>query len=155
MKLYLVQHAKAASKEVDPQRSLAEQGWRDAQKMAVFIKPLRLSVGAIWHSRKKRAAQTAEVLAGATTVTGKVTARDGLGPTDDVTPVRDELSSSARDIMIVGHLPFLGKLASLLLAGSEQADAVAFRQGGIVCLGRSEENRWQLDWMVVPDLLTD
>jgi len=44
MKLYLVQHAKAASKEVDPERPLTEEGHRDIQKVAAFIRPLNLCV---------------------------------------------------------------------------------------------------------------
>ena len=63
MKLYLVQHAKAAPKEVDQQRPLTEEGLRDIQKIAGFIKPMNLCVDYLWHSGKKRAAQTAEVLA--------------------------------------------------------------------------------------------
>jgi phosphohistidine phosphatase SixA len=38
MKLYLVQRAKTASKETDPQRPLTEEGRRDIQKVAAFIK---------------------------------------------------------------------------------------------------------------------
>lgn len=153
MNLYLVQHAKAASKEVDPERPLTEEGQRDIQKVAAFIKPLDLCVGYLWHSGKKRAIQTAETLVEAIEVKEGIVGREGLGPNDDVTVLRDELACAEQDIMIVGHLPFLSKLASLLLAGSESANTVAFKNGGIVCLGRSELNQWRLDWMVTPELL--
>ena len=62
MKLYLVQHAKAASTDVDPKRPLTEEGRQDIQKVAAFIKPLNLSVDYLWQSTKTRAIQTAEVL---------------------------------------------------------------------------------------------
>jgi phosphohistidine phosphatase len=153
MKLYLVQHAKAAPKQVDPQRSLTEDGRRDMQKVTAFIKPLNLSVNFLWHSGKKRAVQTAEALAEVIEIKQAEIARDGLAPNDDVTVLRDELASARQDVMIVGHLPFLSKLASLLLAGSESTEAVAFKQGGIVCLSCSETNQWQIDWMVTPELL--
>jgi phosphohistidine phosphatase len=153
MKLYLVQHAKAASEQVDPQRPLTEEGRRDVQRVAAFIKPLNLCVDYLWHSGKKRAAQTAELLAEVIRINKAKTARDGLGPNDDVTVLRDELTSPEGDVMIVGHLPFVSKLASLLLAGFESADTVAFRQGGIVCLSRSETDEWQIDWMIIPELL--
>jgi phosphohistidine phosphatase len=152
MKLYLVQHAKAASEQIDPQRPLTREGRSDIQKVAAFIKSLNLCVDCLWHSGKKRAAQTAEILAEAIKVKTQ-TARDGLGPTDDVAAFKDELVSATEDIMIVGHLPFLSKLASLLLAGAESANTVAFKNGGIVCLNYSEENRWQIDWMIIPELL--
>ena len=153
MKLYLVQHAKAALKQVDPQRPLTEEGRRDIQKVSAFIEPLNLCIDYLWHSGKRRAVQTAEFLAEVVEINKTQTIHDGLGPNDDVTVLRDDLALAQQDVMIVGHLPFLSKLASLLLGGSESANTVAFKQGGIVCLRRAEENQWQIDWMVTPELL--
>lgn len=153
MKLYLVQHAKASSKEVDPQRPLSDQGRRDIEKVAAFIKPLNLSVDYLWHSPKKRAIQTAEILSEAVKINEVKMARDGLAPNDDVTQLKDELVQNQQDIMIVGHLPFMAKLASLLLTGQELGGTVAFKQGGIVALSSSEPNQWQIDWMVIPEIL--
>ena len=153
MELYLVQHAKAASKQIDLQRPLTEEGHRDIQKVAAFIRPLNLCVDYLWHSGKKRAVKTAEVLAEAIKVQEGIIAHDGLGPNDDVAVLRNEFTSAEHSIMIVGHLPFLGKLASLLLTGSESANTVVFKQGGIVCLSRSEAKQWQIEWMVTPEIL--
>jgi len=153
MKLYLVQHAKAASKEADPQRPLTEEGRRDIQKVAIFIKPLDLSVDYLWHSGKNRAQQTAEILANVVEVRKEMAAHDGLAPNDDVTALKDELISGWQDTMIVGHLPFLSKLTSLLLTNSESSNTVAFKNGSILCLDYSDDNQWQLDWMIIPELL--
>lgn len=163
MKLYLVQHGKAASEQADPQRPLTEEGRRDIQKVAEFVKPLNLAVDYLWHSGKKRAAQTAEVLTEVVKVKKAETARDGLSPNDDVTVVRDEIVSLQQDIMLVGHLPFLSKLTSLLLTGDEPlpsergegelADTVAFKNAGIVCLNYSEDKQWQIDWVITPEIL--
>ncbi len=155
MKLYLVQHAKAAPKELDPERSLTEEGLRDMQKIARFIKPLNLCVDYLWHSGKKRAVQTAEVLAKVIKVNKTPTVHEGLGPTDDVTALRTELAFAANDIMIVGHLPFLGGLASVLLTDCELTNIVTFKNAGIVCLNCSEADKWQIDWVVTPELLAD
>lgn len=153
MKLYLVQHAKAASKQDDPERPLTEEGLRDIRKVAAFIKSLDLCVDYLWHSGKKRALQTAEILAKVVRA-NTLAARDGLGPTDNIAALVDELASATADIMIVGHLPFLARLASVLLTGSESAQTVAFQRGGIVCMNRSDDNQWQIDWMLVPELLS-
>ena len=153
MKLYLVQHAKAASKEADPQRSLTEEGLRDIRKVAEFIKPLNLSVDYLWHSGKTRAQQTAEVLVEAVDIKKEMSAHEGLAPNDDVKIIKDEILSANQDVMIVGHMPFVSRLASFLLTASESSGTVAFRQGGIVCLNYSDENQWQLNWMIIPDLL--
>ena len=153
MRLFLVQHAKATSKEVDPDRPLTEEGRRGIRKVAAFIKPLNVCVDSLWHSGKKRAAQTVEVLAEVVRVRTETTGRDGLAPNDDVAAVRDEVTSEQQDVMIVGHLPFLSKLASLVLTGNESANTVAFKKAGIVCLSCPSENQWQIDWMVTPELL--
>jgi len=153
MKLYLVQHAKAASKQADPERPLTEEGCRDIEKITAFIKPLNLCVDYLWHSGKKRAAQTTDALAEVVEVRTETTARDGLAPNDDVTVIKNEIEAAQHDIMLVGHLPFLDKLASLLLTNSESSNTVAFKNGGIVCLDRFDDNQWQINWMVIPELL--
>jgi len=55
--------------------------------------------------------------------------------------------------MIVGHLPFLWNLTSLLTAGRETADIAAFSAGAIACLRRRDPGAWQIDWMITPEIL--
>jgi phosphohistidine phosphatase len=159
MKLYLVQHAKAASKEVDPDRPLTAEGLRDVQKVAAFVEPLQITVDNLWHSGKTRAMQTAEILAKVFTIVDKTSAHDDLAPNDDVQAIKESIISTGRALMIVGHMPFMAKLSSLLLTGSEASEIITFRQGGIVCLsyaakGQESDTRWQIDWIVTPELLT-
>jgi phosphohistidine phosphatase len=144
MRLYLVQHGKAKPKEEDPDRSLTETGILETERIATFLKSIRLAVAAIWDSGKTRAAQTAEILASALSPKNGVVHRDNLSPNDPVRPTIERLSSVHEDMMIVGHLPHLGKLASALLIGNEEADVVAFRNSGIVCLERDETGAYRL-----------
>ncbi len=155
MRLYLVQHAKAAGSDVDPDRSLTEQGRRELQRVVDFVKPLELSVDYIWHSGKTRAAQTAEVLAGVVRVRDAVAVRRGLSPNDDVAHLVGELAVLKIDVMIVGHMPFVARLASLLLTGRDATLPVAFKNGGIVCLSRLDPERWQLEWAVTPEIICE
>jgi phosphohistidine phosphatase SixA len=55
--------------------------------------------------------------------------------------------------MIVGHLPFLAQLATILMGGTKGQGFVGFKQGGVVCLGKGEAGNWQVGWMVIPELL--
>ena len=152
MKLYLVQHAKAASNDVDSARSLTDEGRRDIQKVATFLEPLKLKVDYLWHSGKKRAEQTAEILAGAVKVKNEMAIREGLAPNDDITIIKDKVVKIQSDIMIVGHMPFVSKLASLLLTDSQSPAVIAFKQGGVVCLEYTDLNQWQVAWMITPEL---
>lgn len=155
MKLYLIQHAKAAAKEVDPQRSLSKEGLQELKKIASFIKPLDLTVDHLWHSEKTRAAQTADALAEVIHISKEQSAQKSLGPNDDVAAIRNKIIAGGEDIMIVGHLPFLSRLASLLLTGDESASTIAFRNAGIISLNCPQEQQWQIDWIITPELLAE
>ncbi len=153
MKLYLVQHAKAFSKKEDPQRPLTDEGFSDMQKVSGFLRPSNLRIDYLWHSGKKRAEQTAGILAEVVGVEIQAAAHEGLGPNDDVTILKEQIISDRKEIMVVGHMPFVSKLASLLLTGSESPVTVTFKQGCVVCLIFSDESNWQLEWMITPELI--
>jgi phosphohistidine phosphatase len=153
MRLYLVQHGEAKSKEEDPKRLLTDKGVRDVANAGTFLKPRGIRVGVIRHSTKVRAAQTASLLASAIEAREGVVECEGLAPLDPVEPVCREIEGAEEDLMIVGHLPFLSKLASMLIAGAQETPVIAFQQGGVVCLDRSEDRGWTVRWMVTPELL--
>jgi phosphohistidine phosphatase len=154
MNVYLVQHGNALSKDEDPDRPLSERGVADVTKVAAFVRPIGLSVSTIWHSGKTRARQTAERLAEAVTADEGTAERGGLKPKDDVGPVAKEIEQAGVDRMIVGHMPFLARLAGQLVCGNAAAAPVAFAQGGVVALERTDDG-WSVAWMIVPELLTD
>jgi len=153
VRLYLVQHGEALPEEKDPGRHLTEKGLSDVKRVASYLRPLKLSVGTVWHSGKPRALQTAEILAPALAGKAKVVQRDGLGPKDPVGPVRGAVERSRQDLMIVGHLPLLEKLAASLVAGDKSTEVIAFRYGSVVCLENAADGGWRVAWMIVPDLI--
>ena len=154
VRLYLVRHGQAKPKEVDPERGLTDLGRQEVQALAAFLRPLQLKVTQVWHSGKPRAAQTAEILAPALAGSPEVAQRKGLAPNDPPEAVEDQLASAGRGgLMIVGHMPLLGRLASALLAGGRAPDVVAFEQASLLCLERGDKGIWSIRWMVTPDLL--
>lgn len=153
MRIYLVQHGQAKSKDMDPDRHLTEKGESDIKKIAAFLKELKLRVEVIWHSGKTRAAQTANILALTLAADQRCVQHDGLAPNDPVDPVKEEIINQRKDLIIVGHLPFLSKLVSKLVSDSDSMNIVSFEPGGIVCLEQDQTEAWLLRWMVVPDLL--
>jgi len=153
MRIYLIQHGEATTEQVDASRPLTAKGRQDVQKIAAFLKGAGLGPMAILHSGKTRARQTAEVIAAHLGLDHQTQERDNMAPLDPVRGLIKEISEVAGDLMIVSHLPFLSKLASTLLIGSELKNLVAFRQAGVVCLQRNEDQTWQVAWMVTPELL--
>ena len=152
MRLYLVQHGEATSKDVNPDRPLTEKGKADSQKTAVFLKKAGIVISSIWHSTKTRAIETASIFVRELSVE-RVEQKDGLAPNDPVANVFSSIANIEDDIMIVGHLPFLQKLASLLLTGLESKGTVKFSMAGCVCLEKDESSKWVLGFAIIPDLL--
>lgn len=154
MNLYLVQHAEAKPESEDPERSLTEKGWRDIRKVSGFApKQAGVQVSRILHSGKTRARQTAEALAEHLKPSEGVHATDGVDPLADPSIWANRLAEVQQDLMIVGHLPHLSKLAALLLVGSDAKEVVKFEQGGIVCLSKDDSGSWAVRWMVIPRIV--
>jgi phosphohistidine phosphatase len=153
VRVYLVQHGRSKSEEEDPERRLTDKGIGEVQKVADFLGSLELEVGAVWHSGKARAHQTAELLAEALSARDRVLQREGLGPKDEVAPTKQALGRTGGDVMIVGHLPFLGKLVALLVTGSEENEIVEFQFGSVVCIERRDHGKWKVAWMITPALV--
>ncbi len=153
MKLYLIQHGEATQEEVDPARPLTVQGKRDVQRVASFLKSAGIGPLTIRHSGKTRAKQTAEIVASRLGPECQIMESKNLSPNDPIRMVAEEISRMTGDLMIVGHLPFLGKLTSFLLTGSESKNVIAFRMGGVACLQRKDDRTWQVAWMMIPQLL--
>lgn len=160
MTLYLVQHAQARPREEDPRRPLSEKGLSDIRKVGAFLAEREaVKASRILHSGKLRAEQTAEILA-EYLHPDSVSATDGLNPLDDPALWAGRLKETDEDLMLVGHLPHMSKLAALLLippaaglAQDEDKPIVAFRNAGVVCLGRDEAGAWSLRWAVMPQIL--
>jgi phosphohistidine phosphatase len=157
MRIYLTQHGLAVPKEVDPERPLSEQGRGDVRRLADFLGGAGVRVEQVVHSGKARAEQTASLLAEAVLpallTAGRAQARAGLSPNDPVEPLATALQAWSADTLLVGHLPFLGRLASLLLASDPERPTPAFQPGSMACLERDTAGQWVLLWMLRPELL--
>ena len=151
--VYLVQHGEAQPKSQDPDRPLTPAGREAVERVAAWAARAGLKVEQIRHSGKLRAEQTAAIFAQQLQPGQGTTASSSLGPNGDVGPVAAELADCPYSVMIVGHLPFLGRLAGLMLAGEPQRHLVRFRNGGLVGLVREEE-KWTVACLVPPELVT-
>ncbi len=157
--IYLVRHGAALAKEVDPDRPLAPEGRDAASRVARALKGSgATAVGGIHHSTKLRARQTAEILGEALGLEELVTEVPNLEPLDDVAELASALEKAGNDLMLVGHLPHLNRLASRLVAGDAAVSAFDFPECGVLCLGRKGEEEsggggWTVRWMLDPAVL--
>jgi len=150
MTCYLVRHGDAKPEMQDPRRPLSDLGQRQVETVAAAAAARGVKAAEIWHSDKLRAQQTAEIMArflGTRVITREV---QGLAPEDDPIIAQAELRTAPNQVMLVGHLPHLRRLVSLLVSGDPERQRIEVPTAAMVCLVGESEN-WKIDWSLTPD----
>ncbi len=128
----------------------------EVSRIASLAREGGVLVSGVCHSGKKRARQTAEIFSTNLFPEGEASEISGLAPLDDVPALAENLGlqpSGGESLMLVGHLPFMEKLAAYLLSGSIENLMVKFQNAGIVCLDKETySGSWFIKWTLVPNL---
>ena len=156
MRVYLVQHGAAVPKDEDPERPLSPSGREDVKRMASFLARSRVSVARVIHSGKRRATETALLLSGVLgpgSIVEEMAA--GLQPDDPTDRLARAIAGWSEDTLVVGHMPFMGRMAARLVARDEARPVVDFEPGTVACLerGGNGSGGWIIAWVVRPELL--
>jgi phosphohistidine phosphatase len=160
--IYLVRHAIADRRDVvrwpnDDERPLTAQGIARFQKAARGLGRIVREVEVVLSSPYTRAWETAEILHDeiAWPVPERCAdleaSRAPRGALDVLLGVRDRSSAA-----LVGHEPYLSRLASLLLSGEENAINLELKKGGVALLtiaGDPRPGGALLRWSVTPKIL--
>jgi phosphohistidine phosphatase len=150
MDFYLVRHGEAKAEREDPQRPLSDRGRWEVENVARAAAAKGVRISQILHSDKLRAKQTAEILAASLIPRLGLRQVQGLSPDDDPLIVKAELEVAGESLMLVGHLPHMGRLASLLISGDPERVAVDFRPAAMICFARARD-AWEMKWTLTPD----
>lgn len=159
MDIYLMQHGSATTSEEDPARGLTTSGRAAVNQVAARAAGCGVQAGRCLHSGKLRAEQTARIIGEA--LGARVESLAGLNPSDPVHLIVDLLraesgSAPGGGIVIVGHLPFLDRLASVLIVGQQEAHPIRFQNAGLVKLvPKDETSGFAVSWILTPDLAAD
>jgi phosphohistidine phosphatase len=150
--IYLVRHGEAVSEKQDPQRPLTPSGREEVERVARMAAGRNVQVSAIFHSGILRAKQTAEILAEALRCASAVQPLSGLRPQDDPAIAKAEIDAAESPIMLVGHLPHLNRLLSLLLSGDADSQVMEFPPATMICCS-NDTSRWEISWTLIPHSL--
>lgn len=151
-----MQHGLAATDEQDQARPLTAEGRAEVERVAARARAAGVRIDRCVHSRKLRAEQSAALIGAAVGAT--VEARAGLDPGDPPAAVAAWLAREAHErpgasVVIVGHLPHLERLASLLVTGREDARPLRFRNAALVRLVPDASGaRYAVAWVLPPEL---
>ncbi len=136
--LYLVRHAIAESKgqAADADRRLTIEGARRMQRAALGLKRLGIVPDLILSSPLRRAEETAGILVPILAPDLPIEIYPPLAPGNPIPEVIGGLRvyRRARHLVLVGHQPALGELASQLLTGSRSLLPLPFKKGGAAAI---------------------
>ena len=152
MKVYLMQHALAYSSQEDQERPLSPAGIDQAKAAAKGIKRLGLSFDLIVTSTKRRAHQTAALIAeGVRFPHSDIMTSEVVLPQGQPQELLDLLQkeSPQSSVLVVGHMPQLEKLSSQLLQGGE----MLFENAGLACFEISSSYPARLEFLLTAQQL--
>ncbi|NIS73884.1 MAG: phosphohistidine phosphatase SixA [Deltaproteobacteria bacterium] len=145
MKLYLVRHGQANPESVDPGRSLSERGLEESVAVGKFLSSLRVKPDYIFTSQKLRAVKTAEIIAGIIEYDkDRIVISEELVPNAYPEAIGGYLTSFGPllNVIVIGHLPSIGMLASYLITPSGDVSAsISFETGGVAYLEGDDAGR--------------
>lgn len=146
-----MRHGEAAAGADDAARLLTERGREQVHQVARHAAAVGLPVAEVRHSGKLRARQTAEILAEHLAPVRGILGMGGLNPGDDPAIALAALQAAREPLVLVGHLPHLGRLASSLLVDDPGKGIIRFSEAALACLAK-DEGSWLLQWVLTPQL---
>jgi phosphohistidine phosphatase len=136
MNLYLLRHGIAVDPSAsgkDAERPLTPRGRRRLSQIAGAMRALRISFDLILASPYVRAQQTAAIVARSLKLRKKLELFEALTPGGNPQALIQHLNGlrpKPKNILLVGHEPYLSKLVALLASGNTNMET-DFKKGGL------------------------
>jgi phosphohistidine phosphatase len=165
MNIFILRHGIAVERgtkgfEKDSERPLTGKGKRQLRKSATAMKRMKLRFDLILSSPYQRARQTAEIVAEELKLEKRLKLSDTLKAENSPESVLMEmtrLKPAPKNLLLVGHEPYLSHLISRLVSGNENM-AMDFKKGGLCKLettGTGSTANAQLVWLLTPRLMKE
>lgn len=159
--IYLMRHgiaADATAEMSDADRALTADGVRKTERVAIGLQKVDVRPDLILSSPLRRAEETArlvaDVLAPQSAVELYPPLAGGFSAEDIIRGLRAHRRAS--QILLVGHQPDLGQLASYLLTGSENLVPLPFKKAGVAAISLASlppRSAGSLEWFLTPGQL--
>jgi len=153
MKLYLMRHGEALSSNKDPQRGLTDDGKLKIEQLAKHLQQQKLTYSHAYHSDRKRAQQTAEIMTQIISPDIKPAFLENITPNDDPGLLITEINGWNEDTLVTSHLPFVPDLITLLTKQDVYTSGINFETGTVVCLEKNDNSSWNIKWASSPSQL--
>jgi phosphohistidine phosphatase len=158
--IYFLRHGIAVERgapgfEDDSARPLTREGKKQLRKTSRALRKMKLEFDLILSSPLLRAKQTAEIVAKNLKLKKRLKFSGELKPDGSMKNLfrrLNELKPAPKNLLLVGHEPYLSRLISILVSGGENT-AIDFKKGGL-CKLDVEKLRFglcaKLAWLLMP-----
>jgi phosphohistidine phosphatase len=150
MKLYLMRHGEAAATDKNTEQELTSDGKKGIERLATHLQGKQLLLGQVYHSGKKRAQQTSEIIAGRIAPGLRTSFIENIKPGDAPSLLLAKLENWTEDCLVVSHLPFVPRLVSLMTKTDEHLETINYEPGTFICLEKNPRGDWELAWTTSP-----
>ena len=150
MKLYLMRHGEASASNKSAEQQLTISGRAGIELLAKYLQEEKLFLAHVYHSGKKRAQQTSEIMAGLISPGLAVNLLDNIKPGDEPALLIPVIEPWNEDSLVVSHLPFVPRLMSLLTKTDTHLDLINYEPGTIICLEKNDHGDWDMIWTTSP-----
>lgn len=160
MNLFILRHGLAAELGEhgitrDSDRPLTAEGKAKLSKIAAAMQALELSFDLILSSPYVRARETADIVADILHCRKKLEFTDALVPPGNarkLVDLIDHSDKSCKNVLLVGHEPFLSELISLLVSGGPGV-SIQMKKGGLAKVSTDSLHPGHcatLEWLLTP-----
>ena len=138
MLIYLVRHGEAEKTMengiLDDERDLSDLGRKKIKKQAKGMAAIKICPDVIITGPAKRASETALIIAKELDMEEKIEECQEITPDGDADKIVSLLCdrSPMENVMVIGHEPSIGKVASVLLGSIKSI--IEFKKGSVCCL---------------------
>lgn len=151
MELFLIRHAIAEDGADDAARPLSAEGKKRFRREVKGLEALGVRFDRLLHSPRRRAVETAELLASLVDGECEVSALLTAAPSDELLA-----QLHGRTVALVGHEPHLSALLAWLLVGAPGRGAFVLKKGGVARLeGKPAPGGMRLVALLPPKVLRE
>lgn len=153
MQLFLLRHGDYVAESIDPSCPLSVEGKRDIELTAHFLRERKFRIDYFCHSSKQRAIDSARIMRDVLNPSATMEMKKHLSPSDNPDDIIYDIAGWRVNSMIVGHLPFLARLAARLVVQDDRKAIVSLPTSAVVILENDQEQNWYISGFLTPRLI--
>ena len=131
-----MRHGQASATTHNSEQQLTPEGRAGIESLATQLCEQGINIEQIFHSKKARAQQTAEIMARQLAPDVTLQLHSHIQPNDQTHYICNDIQGWQQDTLIVTHMPFIPSLLEDLTHDTKAIHSIPFTPGTVVCFAQ-------------------